>query len=241
VSITPLLIVKPADPTESAHGVGKPAVIVCLLIAFKFQRSQSQYNPDPISPPERREVGPVNLRPIRTESGGHYIPGPSHPVNFIRPLIDAEPIRAQYNIISIRPFVMPWTTAILRGVAPHRFILLELMLDGERMWLQLERRPDSKVALLRGLGRTSARDEVRLYSFYHHSWGENSDSVIKGQFLNHHRGILPGLRRRGYRQENLYQLDPPHPTLRDLSVIIDVICQLHPQYTLYRVCTFAKQ
>jgi len=150
-------------------------------------------------------------------------------------------IRAQYNIISIRPFVMPWRTAILRGVAPHRFILLELMLDGERMWLQLERRPDSKVALLRGLGRTSARDEVRLYSFHHHSWVENSDRAVKGQFLNHHRGILPGLRRTGYSQENVYQLDPPYPTLRDLSVIIDVICLLHPQYTLYKVCGFAKQ
>jgi len=163
VSITSILIVKPADLTESAHGVGRPPVIVRLLIAFKFQRSQSQHNPHAISPPEGREVGPANVRSsIRTKSGGDYILGPSHRVNFIRALIDADPIRAQYNIISVRPFIMPWTTAILRGVAPHRFILLELMLDGERMWLQLERRPDSKVALLRGLGKTSARDEVRL-------------------------------------------------------------------------------
>jgi len=182
-------------------------------------------------------VGPVNLRPIRTGSGGDYILGPSHPVNFIRSLIDADPIRAQYNIISVRLFIMPWTTAILRGVAPHRFILLELMLDGGRMWLQLERRPDSKVALLRGLGRTSAKDEVRLYSIHHHLWVSYSDRIVKGQFLKHHRDILPRLRRRGYRQENAYQLDPPHPTLRDLGVIVDVICQLHPQYTLYKVCT----
>jgi len=181
----------------------------------------SQHNPHAISPPEGREMGPANVRPTRTESGGDYILGPSHPVNFIRPLIDADPIRARYSVISVRPFIMPWTTAILRGVAPHRFILLELMLDGERMWLQLERRPDSKVALLRGLGRTSARDE--------------------GQFLKHHREILPRLHKRGYRQENVYQLDPPHPTLRDLSVIIDVICQLYPQYTLYKVCSFTKQ
>jgi len=60
----------------------------------------------------------------------------------------------------------------------------------------------------------------------------------QGQFLKHHREILV---RKGYRQENEYQLDPPHPTLRDLSVVFDVICQQHPRYTLYVVRRLPKQ
>ena len=48
----------------------------------------------------------------------------------------------------------------MHGTVPHRFILLELRLDDEKLWLKLERRPHSKIALLRGFGRTSAKDEV---------------------------------------------------------------------------------
>jgi hypothetical protein len=55
---------------------------------------------------------------------------------------------------------MPWTTAIAHGVAPHRFLMLELKLADEKLWLRLERRPDSKIALLRGFGRTAAKDEA---------------------------------------------------------------------------------
>jgi hypothetical protein len=83
-------------------------------------------------------------------------------VNDIRTLIENDPILAQYNIISLHPFAMPLVTAIARSVAPHRFILLELKSDDKKLWLKLERRPDSKIALLRGFGTTRAKDEVRL-------------------------------------------------------------------------------
>lgn len=59
---------------------------------------------------------------------------------------------------------MPWPVAITHGTVPHRFILLELRSDEEdKLWLKLERRPDSKIALLRGFGETAAKDEVNSY------------------------------------------------------------------------------
>lgn len=51
---------------------------------------------------------------------------------------------------------------VKRGAAPHRFLLLELRLADEKLWLKLERGPDSKTALLRGFGKTAAKDEVSL-------------------------------------------------------------------------------
>jgi len=99
---------------------------------------------------------------MATGFDGPHIPDYSRPLNLndIRTLIENDPVLAQYNIISLRAFVKPWVTAITRGVAPHRFILLELRLGDKRLWLQLERKPDSKIALIRGFGRTAARDEV---------------------------------------------------------------------------------
>jgi hypothetical protein len=109
----------------------------------------------------------ADARPVSmaTESSRAYVREKPCPLNDIRTLIEKDANLAQYNIISLRAFVMPWATAIRRGVAPHRFLLLELRLADEKLWLRLERRPDSKIALLRGFGSTTTKDEVYLKLF----------------------------------------------------------------------------
>jgi hypothetical protein len=57
-----------------------------------------------------------------------------------------------------------WKCAPHQWLAPHRFVLLRLQPEsGEPVWLRLERNPISKAALVRGLGKTDARDQV-IYS-----------------------------------------------------------------------------
>jgi hypothetical protein len=204
-------------------------------LLIEFTDPSPQKNPVSISPLERRgedlsSAGPVHK--LATEVNGAYILDHSYPVNDIRTLIANDPILAQYNIISLCAFAMPWATAIARGAAPHRFILLELKLNDKKLWLKLERRPDSKIALLRGFGRTTARDAVRSGVTRDCLGMTCQRSFAQGQFLKHNREILF---RKGYRQENEYQLESPHPTLRDLAIVIDVICRQHPRYTLYMV------
>jgi hypothetical protein len=98
---------------------------------------------------------------MATESSDAYILDRSYTLNDIRSSIENDPILALGKIVSLRAFAMPWATAIAHGAAPHRFILFELRLADKKLWLKLERRPDSKIALLRGFGRTTAKDEVR--------------------------------------------------------------------------------
>ena len=58
---------------------------------------------------------------------------------------------------------MSWPKAMTRGTVPHRFLLIELKLADSELWFKLDRRPESKVSLVRGFGRTSAKDEVWCY------------------------------------------------------------------------------
>jgi len=159
------------EPTQSFYGIGTPHIPVSLLMRFTFVDCQPELNSDPISPSELREQGPLGVispRKIGIESRGAYtldqLETQPRSLNDIRGLIENDPILAQYKIISLRAFRMPWATAIMHGTVSHRFILLELQLDDEKLWLKLERRPDSKIALIRGFGCTTAKDEVRLHS-----------------------------------------------------------------------------
>jgi len=133
---------------------------------------------------------------------------------------------------------MPWATAIIRGTVPHRFLLVELELEDDKMWLKLERKPQSKISLLRGFGRTTAKDEVWRCRSRVLVMKYADAPLLKGQFFKHNRDILIKFQK-GYCQENEYRLDSPYLTLRDLSFIIDVICRLHPRYTLILVRYFS--
>jgi hypothetical protein len=212
-----------------------------LLVSLTSMRAPWQ-NPgsEPLVAPQewgRRKSDFSPAHNIDTASISHYVSDHPCALNDVQSLIEKDPRLARYSIISLRAFTMPWPVAITRGTVPHRFILLELRSDEEdKLWLKLERRPHSKIALLRGFGKTAAKDEVDSY----HSCGLLTENVLtllffQGQFLEHSRGILF---RRGYRQENEYLLDRPHPTLRDLGIVVDVICRLHPQYTLFLVSFF---
>jgi hypothetical protein len=114
---------------------------------------------------------------MAANSGTTYALDHARPLDDIRALIGNDPTLAQYTIISLRAFAMPWALAIARGAAPHRFILLELGLGDEKLWLKLERRPESKIALLRGLGRTTAKDEVKLQVARHRLYITNGPSL----------------------------------------------------------------
>ena len=155
----------------------------------------------------------------------------------IQRLIDRDPNLARYNILSLHSFIMPWATAISRGTVPHRFLLLELGLDDERLWLKLERRPDSKIALVRGFGTTDAKDEVGSELINDCTWWNMLILVPQGQFFEHRRNILL---KNGYRRENEHQLAYPHPTLRDLGIVIGVISGPHSRYTLFKVCCISS-
>lgn len=134
-----------------------------LLIKFMDHWSQKIASSNPTQ--EWRGEIPSNKGPVHnltTEFSDVYTLDHSYPVTDIRTLIESDSHLAQYNIITLYAFAMPMMSAIARGMAPHRFILLELRLDDKKLWLKLERRPDSKTALLRGFGATRARDEVRV-------------------------------------------------------------------------------
>ena len=65
-------------------------------------------------------------------------------------------IVASYAYVSAR-----WRSAPHQWLAPHRFVLLRLHPElGDPVWLRLERYPVSKVALVKGLGVTDAKDTV---------------------------------------------------------------------------------
>jgi hypothetical protein len=46
---------------------------------------------------------------------------------------------------------------------PIDLFSFDLRVEDEKLWLKLERRSDSKIALLRSFGRTTAKGEVGLY------------------------------------------------------------------------------
>lgn len=97
---------------------------------------------------------------MATGSNSSYVLGYSYSLNDIRTLIKNDSNLARYNIISLHAFVMPWATAATRVTVPHRFLLIQLRLEGDELWLKLERRPESKISLLLGFGRTTAKDQV---------------------------------------------------------------------------------
>jgi hypothetical protein len=44
------------------------------------------------------------------------------------------------------------------------------------------------------------------------------------------------LRQEGYKLENIQEFKDPHPTLHDLCVIVKVVTENIPDYTLWPVC-----
>jgi len=137
----------------------------------------------------------AGARPVHTmvmQPSGRYVLDHPCALSDIRALIENDPNLAQCNIISLRAFVMPWATAIAHGVAPHRFLMLELRLADEKLWLKLERRPDSKIALLRGLGRTAAKDEAWPQFTCYCSWRNTLTFLCSGSIpQTQSRNIVP--------------------------------------------------
>lgn len=76
-----------------------------------------------------------------------------------------EYINTNVNPIIYEARVMESRVYIERGalVAPHRKTILKIKeRNGRIFWLQLERKPTSRRALVKGLGTTAANDQVRM-------------------------------------------------------------------------------
>lgn len=69
---------------------------------------------------------------------------------------DVSPIINEAQILESRVYVECGAL-----IAPHRKIILKIReRQGDCFWLLLERMPTSKIALIKGLGATSANDRV---------------------------------------------------------------------------------
>jgi hypothetical protein len=75
--------------------------------------------------------------------------------------IDNHPSLQTARILSTAVYVEP--NALM---APHRCIVMHIERDARReIWLRLDRRPTSRIALVTRLGSTRANDQVRLAMF----------------------------------------------------------------------------
>jgi hypothetical protein len=88
------------------------------------------------------------------------------PLLAIQRFIEQYPELGHLRIVASYAYVSSWKNPPHRWLTPHRFVLLRLQpQSGDPVWLQLERYPISKAALVRGLGKADAKDKVRAKTF----------------------------------------------------------------------------
>lgn len=77
------------------------------------------------------------------------------------PLRDLCTLIDEHQSLQCAAIVKSCTFVEKKPIAPHRFIVLELHRQGRKhIWLRLERKPESRAALVSGIGRTPSNDVV---------------------------------------------------------------------------------